>query len=165
MVSCLRTPSVADPYDVNHEGDSPTGPDELSDDDNIADANLHETLSCYQDPPAPNQAPSTELPPSPPLSPSDPDHSDDNVAVGCETSPIVVELFSSGYAGAPITNDSPSHSDDSTQELPCRNIWAPFHSQCDWEVARWAKMHGTTSSAVTELLAIPEVRMPDKSTV
>jgi hypothetical protein len=56
MVSCLRTPSVADPYDVNHEGDSPTGPDELSDDDNIADANLHETLSCYQDPPAPNQA-------------------------------------------------------------------------------------------------------------
>ncbi|KAI9429265.1 hypothetical protein H4582DRAFT_1827220 [Lactarius indigo] len=35
--------------------------------------------------------------------------------------------------------------------------WAPFRSQCDWEVACWAKMRGPSSSAVTELLAIPEV--------
>ncbi|KAI9442877.1 hypothetical protein BJY52DRAFT_1206753 [Lactarius psammicola] len=36
-------------------------------------------------------------------------------------------------------------------------IWAPFRSQCDWEIAHWAKMRGPTSTAVMELLAIPEV--------
>ncbi|KAH9014404.1 hypothetical protein EDB84DRAFT_1277679 [Lactarius hengduanensis] len=38
------------------------------------------------------------------------------------------------------------------------SIWAPFHSQCDWEIALWAKTRGSTSSALTELLQIPEVR-------
>ncbi|KAH9059259.1 hypothetical protein EDB87DRAFT_1577735 [Lactarius vividus] len=37
------------------------------------------------------------------------------------------------------------------------SVWTPFQSQHDWEVARWAKMRGPSSSAVTELLAIPEV--------
>ncbi|KAH9847806.1 hypothetical protein C2E23DRAFT_740945, partial [Lenzites betulinus] len=32
--------------------------------------------------------------------------------------------------------------------------WAPFQSQLDWEVARWAKMRGPGSTAVSELLAI-----------
>jgi len=36
-------------------------------------------------------------------------------------------------------------------------IWSPFMSQSDWLFACWAKMHGSTSSAVAELLAIPEV--------
>jgi hypothetical protein len=35
--------------------------------------------------------------------------------------------------------------------------WAPFRSECDWKVAHWAKMRGPTSSAMTDLLAIPEV--------
>ncbi|KAF8263176.1 hypothetical protein EI94DRAFT_1878699 [Lactarius quietus] len=37
------------------------------------------------------------------------------------------------------------------------SLWAPFWSQCDWEFAHWAKMCGPTSTAVTELLAMPEV--------
>ncbi|KAI9437037.1 hypothetical protein H4582DRAFT_2112014 [Lactarius indigo] len=37
------------------------------------------------------------------------------------------------------------------------SIWAPFQSQCDWEIAHWAKMHGPTSSAVVSLLAIPQL--------
>ncbi|KAH9009002.1 hypothetical protein EDB83DRAFT_2509016 [Lactarius deliciosus] len=37
------------------------------------------------------------------------------------------------------------------------SVWAPFHSQCDWEIALWAKIRGPTSSALTELLQIPEV--------
>ncbi|KAH9169515.1 hypothetical protein EDB89DRAFT_2115055 [Lactarius sanguifluus] len=40
---------------------------------------------------------------------------------------------------------------------PNTSIWAPFHSQCDWEIALWAKTCGPTSSALTELLRIPEV--------
>lgn len=43
----------------------------------------------------------------------------------------------------------------------CRDInsnqWAPFTSQVDWEVARWAKLRGPGSTAFTELLAIPSV--------
>ncbi|KAJ7839453.1 hypothetical protein B0H14DRAFT_3086954 [Mycena olivaceomarginata] len=34
------------------------------------------------------------------------------------------------------------------------NPWAPFMSQVDWEVAKWAKLRGSTSTAVTDLLAI-----------
>jgi hypothetical protein len=37
------------------------------------------------------------------------------------------------------------------------SVWAPFWTQCDWEVARWAKSCGITLSAVMNLLAIPEV--------
>ncbi|KAF8264339.1 hypothetical protein EI94DRAFT_1805975 [Lactarius quietus] len=37
------------------------------------------------------------------------------------------------------------------------SIWSPFRSQCDWELTHWAKMRGPTSSAMEELLAIPEV--------
>ena len=45
-----------------------------------------------------------------------------------------------------------------SQEALGPSIWAPFQSQCDWEVARWAKLHGPTSLAFTDLLAIPGVR-------
>ncbi|KAF8953517.1 hypothetical protein BDZ97DRAFT_1679377 [Flammula alnicola] len=36
--------------------------------------------------------------------------------------------------------------------------WAPFQSKMDWEVARWAKLHGQGSTAFTDLLAIDGVR-------
>ncbi|KAF8989290.1 hypothetical protein BDQ17DRAFT_1393312 [Cyathus striatus] len=34
------------------------------------------------------------------------------------------------------------------------NSWAPFTSRLDWEVAKWAKCRGPSSTAFTELLAI-----------
>ena len=37
------------------------------------------------------------------------------------------------------------------------NIYAPFASKLDWEVARWAKLRGPGSTATTELLGIDEV--------
>ncbi|KAF8271908.1 hypothetical protein EI94DRAFT_1567196, partial [Lactarius quietus] len=37
------------------------------------------------------------------------------------------------------------------------SVWAPFQSQCDWELAYWAKTRGPTASAITDLLAIPGV--------
>ncbi|KAL0957479.1 hypothetical protein HGRIS_001272 [Hohenbuehelia grisea] len=36
-------------------------------------------------------------------------------------------------------------------------MYAPFASQIDWEIARWAKLRGPGSTALTELLKIPEV--------
>ncbi|KAI0040188.1 hypothetical protein FA95DRAFT_1585098 [Auriscalpium vulgare] len=38
------------------------------------------------------------------------------------------------------------------------NSWTPFRSKLEWEIARWAKMRGPTSTAFTELLQIDEVR-------
>ncbi|KXN83336.1 hypothetical protein AN958_01554, partial [Leucoagaricus sp. SymC.cos] len=34
------------------------------------------------------------------------------------------------------------------------NLWAPFASKMDWKVARWAKLHRSGSTAVSELLSI-----------
>jgi hypothetical protein len=69
---------------------------------------------------------------------------------------VIIERFPFGLPGAPIvglpesaTLNGLSHGD---------SIWAPFRSQHDWEIAHWAKMRGLTSSAFSDLLAIPEVR-------
>jgi hypothetical protein len=35
--------------------------------------------------------------------------------------------------------------------------WAPFRSDLDWNIARWLKTHRVTSTAVTQLLAMPGV--------
>jgi len=37
------------------------------------------------------------------------------------------------------------------------NIYAPFASRLDWEVAQWAKLRGPSSSSFTELMAIEGV--------
>jgi hypothetical protein len=73
-------------------------------------------------------------------------------------STVVIEEFTSGSPGAPIP-DKPQGSSAyaSHQDALADSIWAPFKSQRDWAIARWAKMCGPTSTAVTELLAIPEV--------
>ncbi|KAK7023555.1 hypothetical protein VNI00_016675 [Paramarasmius palmivorus] len=69
---------------------------------------------------------------------------------------IVVESFPSVLAGAPIhqhrqTNDSNYTNRISDSE---RNPYAPFTSKLEWEVARWAKLRGPGSTAITELLQI-----------
>jgi len=37
------------------------------------------------------------------------------------------------------------------------NVWTPFRSKMDWSVAKWAKLRGPSSTAVTELLSIEGV--------
>ncbi|KAI9459935.1 hypothetical protein BJY52DRAFT_1204009 [Lactarius psammicola] len=60
--------------------------------------------------------------------------------------------------GAPIPGALQGlHVYQSSQEAFGPSIWAPFRSRGDWEIACWAKMRGPTSSAVADLLAIPEV--------
>ena len=66
-----------------------------------------------------------------------------------------------GMAGRPIRTGGPTaggiyqekvgHGDQPT------NLYAPFSSQIDWEFAKWAKLRGPTSTAVTDLLNIPGV--------
>lgn len=155
-----------------------------NDDNNTADANTYEVLLYGEDLPISisthlflHMPPQTELQDVPP---DLPDHGIATIAAGRETPVLnvnsfpsgvagaaghetpafIVDPFSSGAAGAPITDpDGVLRHVDSTQES--HNIWAPFHSQCNWEIARWGKMHGPTSSAVDELFAIPRVCMSD----
>jgi len=74
-------------------------------------------------------------------------------------SAVVVDCFPSVGAGAPIHGMPRGYSVyESQRGADGDSIWSPFTSECDWLFAHWAKTRGSTSSAVTELLAIPEVR-------
>jgi hypothetical protein len=71
---------------------------------------------------------------------------------------LIVDSFPHGSAGVPVPGTHQGSSRYQTsEEVLGTSIWAPFRSLCDWEIARWAKLRGPTSSAVMDLLAIPEV--------
>jgi len=70
---------------------------------------------------------------------------------------VVIDRFPLGNAGTQIPGIARGSNDDMAA---AQSVWAPFVSQCDWQVAHWAKMRGSTSSAMTDLLAIGEVRIP-----
>ena len=74
-------------------------------------------------------------------------------------STVVVDRFPSGSPGAPIPDIPRGTSErESWRDTSTESIWAPFQSQNDWEIAHWVKMRGSSSSAVDEFLAIPNVR-------
>ena len=37
------------------------------------------------------------------------------------------------------------------------NVWVPFASKIDWEIARWAKLRGPSSPALSKLLRVEGV--------
>ncbi|KAI0074312.1 hypothetical protein K474DRAFT_1716561 [Panus rudis PR-1116 ss-1] len=74
------------------------------------------------------------------------------------------QLFSIPYpstkAGSPIPEQelrTAGYAHYASRSGGVENPYAPFKSKLDWEVARWAKLHGPSSTAVSELLSIPEV--------
>ena len=73
---------------------------------------------------------------------------------------LEVEKFG-GMAGKPIRTGGPTanriYQGKVGQEDQSTNPYAPFGSQIDWEFAKWAKLRGPTSTAVTDLLNIPGV--------
>ncbi|KAI0684824.1 hypothetical protein BC835DRAFT_1461247 [Cytidiella melzeri] len=62
-----------------------------------------------------------------------------------------------GGAGKPIGTSKTCNDVYATQVPTTQNIYAPFSSRIDWEIACWAKLRGPGSTALTELLRIPEV--------
>jgi hypothetical protein len=73
-----------------------------------------------------------------------------------------VEHFPSSNAGAAIADEHGFIETDYDQyrtQCGSTNQYAPFASQIDWDVARWAKVHGITSTGVTELLGIKGVSL------
>lgn len=57
-----------------------------------------------------------------------------------------------------VVNHSDTHDDQYASAINySTNTWAPFSCKLDWELARWAKMRGPGSTALSELLAIEGV--------
>ena len=88
-----------------------------------------------------------------------PDNANESGTCNTEAnSNVFVDCFPHGHPGAPLSSSKHVLAFESVQNVLGDSIWAPFQSQCDWEITHWAKMRGPTSTALTELLAIPGVR-------
>ena len=145
-------------------GDGSENMDNMNDDYNdlmdnaaIEDADIFEVLGSPNRSATaiPEHAASDEVPVSLPL-PETEDQDIQPEVANSESNPLVViDPFPHGKPGMPISQGS--YMDDADCPASNGSIWAPFYSQRDWEVAKWAKMRGPTSSAMTDLLAIPKV--------
>jgi hypothetical protein len=133
----------------------------------VADADAYEELiNTNSTPINPDQTSVDEAPQIPELTEqydqseagdhADGDHAD--LTPPQTPSTLVIDQFPFGNPGMPIP-EKPQGSSvyDSWEATSMGSPWAPFQSELDWNVARWVKMCGRTSSAVTELLGIPGV--------
>jgi hypothetical protein len=73
----------------------------------------------------------------------------------------IVEKYPGHYAGMPISPTRAQGSEEAYQSS-LRNPketgpYAPFTSKMDWEIAKWAKLRGSGSTAFTDLLNIDGV--------
>ncbi|KAG0695102.1 hypothetical protein DFH29DRAFT_880249 [Suillus ampliporus] len=69
---------------------------------------------------------------------------------------IVIVPYLDAHAGKPITG-RPTPSANATYGLNAGNtvnVYAPFASQMDWDIVKWAKLCGTSSTVFTDLLEI-----------
>ncbi|KAJ7871067.1 hypothetical protein B0H13DRAFT_2555721 [Mycena leptocephala] len=82
------------------------------------------------------------------------------IAEDCFHEKPVIEKFPGGRAGQPMSNESIASAEQQYSDKlgATGNIYAPFGSKMDWEVARWAKLRGSGSTAFTDLLKIEGVR-------
>ncbi|KAI0635789.1 hypothetical protein C8Q77DRAFT_1052098 [Trametes polyzona] len=73
--------------------------------------------------------------------------------------PTHITPFPEASAGAPLPDPRAANAYEAFQSSVDNdaNLYAPFVSRLDWEFARWAKMRGPGSTAVSELLSIEEI--------
>ena len=79
---------------------------------------------------------------------------------------IVIIPYPDIRAGKPITGQ-PTSSSNVTYNIDASstaNVYAPFASQMDWDIAKWAKLRGLSSTAFTDLLSIDGVHDSAKYT-
>ncbi|KAJ6607088.1 hypothetical protein B0H10DRAFT_2228204 [Mycena sp. CBHHK59/15] len=72
----------------------------------------------------------------------------------------IIEKFPGARAGEVISKDRTQSAEERYRAAlgDPTNLYAPFASKMDWEVARWAKLRGSGSTAFTDLLKIDGVR-------
>ena len=76
-----------------------------------------------------------------------------------EAPPVYVKKFG-GQAGKPIrvnVNGSYSNYAEQLETGSQENMWAPFASQMEWEVAQWSKLRGPGSTSFSDFLEIEGV--------
>ena len=77
-----------------------------------------------------------------------------------------IEVYPGKRAGAIHSEGIPTMKEfENTLGGPSPNLFAPFNSQTDWELAKWAKLRGPGSTAFTELMGITDVRLSSVSPV
>ena len=122
----------------------------LANDGDPTDTNLEQDRAILSQSPVPQ---GSFIPQPAPTQQSQPDANNSNASP-----PLVVNHFPHGSPGAPVPGAPQGTSSYQTSHKHFgASCWAPFQSQCDWEIAHWAKMRGPSSSAMEELLAIPGV--------
>ncbi|KZV59232.1 hypothetical protein PENSPDRAFT_595854, partial [Peniophora sp. CONT] len=57
-------------------------------------------------------------------------------------------------AGEPLTNNFTKYESDLSNARDPANEYHPFESKMDWDIGAWAKSHGISANALTDLLAI-----------
>ncbi|KAJ7601791.1 hypothetical protein DFH06DRAFT_1401017 [Mycena polygramma] len=72
--------------------------------------------------------------------------------------PVIVK-YPSARAGEEISNKRAASTEEKYDDAlgKSANIYAPFASKMDWDLARWAKLRGSGSTAFTDLLKIEGV--------
>lgn len=69
-----------------------------------------------------------------------------------------IEVYPGRHAGAVHSNGIPMMKEfENTLGGPPSNPYSPFNSKADWELAKWAKLRGPSSTAFTELMEITSV--------
>lgn len=130
----------------------------------LLDADIFETLvqdfNCSSDPgpfhPTPPDQPHADRSQSSDSAPPSPEHLEhDNY----DQPTVFIDHFPHGNPGARM-HEAPQghHIYQSSEDMFGSSHWAPFRSQRDWQIAHWAKTRGPMSSALADLLAIPNVR-------
>lgn len=75
---------------------------------------------------------------------------------------IIIDTWPDQIAGRPINDfqaqDFGYQNYQQSVHGQNQNIYAPFKSHLDWEIARWAKLRGPSSTALTELLSIQGIQ-------
>ncbi|KAJ6605728.1 hypothetical protein B0H10DRAFT_2311298 [Mycena sp. CBHHK59/15] len=74
----------------------------------------------------------------------------------------IIEKYPGRSAGKPIPSAKAQTSEEnyrsSLDDSTGANPYAPFKSKMDWEIAKWAKLRGSGSTAFTDLLQVEGVR-------
>ena len=97
--------------------------------------------------------------PDPPLEDDSSEHTDDNLGRQFVEEQLRQKIYVEHFgrqAGAIMDSEEAEEAGFSAYSDNA-NIYAPFLSRIDWDVAKWAKLRGPSSTALTELFKIPQV--------
>lgn len=144
-------------------------PSESSSHSESSDDDVFDTQGWEPDPhPAPSDVshafPTTDAPATGPVLPSHARRENVEHTIPRDRNTFVIH-FPGSTAGAPVPDGmsvpNVTYQDyQASVESPgtsSTNPYAPFTSRIDWEVAQWAKLRGSGSTAFSDLLAIEEV--------